>query len=89
MKNKDCFICFKKNDNISITVCIHKIHTPCLIKWLNKNNSCPLCRKKNPIHEYIIFKNMYAYKEYIINKKKNKALISKNKNNNLYIKYLI
>jgi NACalpha-BTF3-like transcription factor len=26
--------------------CTHKYHLSCISKWLNKNESCPVCRKK-------------------------------------------
>lgn len=41
----DCCICLEKMEDkdISITMCYHKFHTSCLLKY--KNNKCPICRQ--------------------------------------------
>lgn len=43
---KDCCIC--KNsigiNNVAKTACEHEFHVDCLVKWLIKNNTCPMCR---------------------------------------------
>lgn len=47
IKDKSCSIClgeFTKNDNIKYLPCFHMFHTKEIDLWLEKNNSCPLCR---------------------------------------------
>jgi hypothetical protein len=47
--NKSCVICFEeyKGDNIiSKIICKHIFHTKCLNMWIEKNQSCPLCRQE-------------------------------------------
>ena len=53
-RNKDdhesCSICrnnLKKNDLVCMTKCNHYFHCSCLVTWLNRNDSCPICRSKN------------------------------------------
>mgnify|MGYP001191163556 FL=1 len=44
----DCTIClepFRKQNAVIILSCDHKFHENCIKLWLNKNNSCPLCRE--------------------------------------------
>ncbi len=38
-----CSICLENNVNCE-TNCSHHFHAACLSQWINKNNSCPLCR---------------------------------------------
>lgn len=46
-KNDKCIICTEPlNNNATILSCGHIYHFNCLHKWINKNNSCPLCRIK-------------------------------------------
>lgn len=41
-----CSICLENpgTKNVSITACGHKFCTSCLLKSLQKNNTCPMCR---------------------------------------------
>jgi len=42
-----CSICLEEyqgNDKISTLDCTHFYHTDCITMWINKDNSCPLCR---------------------------------------------
>ncbi|XP_015924665.1 protein TRC8 homolog [Parasteatoda tepidariorum] len=44
LKKKDvCAICFQELNSARITHCNHFFHGICLRKWLNVQNSCPLC----------------------------------------------
>ena len=45
-KENKCCICYKNigKQNVIITNCNHTFHSTCLLKWTNKNKSCPLCR---------------------------------------------
>jgi len=54
---EDCYICFKPNTDNITTLCNHNVHKPCFMEWKIKNNTCPICRKINPIHEYTLLDN--------------------------------
>lgn len=41
--NDVCAICYQELTNAKITLCNHYFHSICLRKWLNMNDSCPLC----------------------------------------------
>ena len=46
-ENKRCIICledFKCNDIIIYLPCFHIFHDYCIIKWLRKNATCPICK---------------------------------------------
>ena len=48
-ENKRCVICyedFKNNDNIIYLPCFHFFHQNCIINWIKKKPSCPLCKIK-------------------------------------------
>ena len=38
-----CSVCLESNVNCE-TNCSHHFHVGCLSQWVNRNNSCPLCR---------------------------------------------
>jgi len=38
-----CSVCLESNVNCE-TNCSHCFHAACLSSWINRNNSCPLCR---------------------------------------------
>ncbi len=40
-----CVICLDDSGEIITTNCEHCYHPQCLIKWLESNPSCPMCRK--------------------------------------------
>lgn len=40
-----CSICLHKNTNPFQLNCKHSFHKECIEKWLNINNSCPICRE--------------------------------------------
>jgi len=43
-----CNICltdYKNNDNVINLKCDHHFHKECLVKWININEICPLCKK--------------------------------------------
>ena len=42
----NCSICFEKlvSKDTQIIHCGHEFHNDCIDKWLEKENSCPLCR---------------------------------------------
>ena len=45
---EDCSICLEsfKNKELYSSTCKHTFHKSCIDKWLDKDNSCPLCRTK-------------------------------------------
>jgi hypothetical protein len=43
-----CTICltdFEENEEITFLPCGHYFHTPCITKWLQLRDACPLCQK--------------------------------------------
>lgn len=46
IKNDDvCPICYQRMDTAKLTRCSHMFHNTCLKKWLQKQESCPMCLK--------------------------------------------
>ncbi|MCI31881.1 E3 ubiquitin-protein ligase RNF181 [Trifolium medium] len=47
---KNCAICFENfNFNVGVPMpCMHVFHIKCIRDWLEKGNTCPLCRFKLP-----------------------------------------
>lgn len=44
-KSEDrCPICLENVDNYIVTVCNHKFCNDCFIPWVQKENTCPVCR---------------------------------------------
>ena len=46
-ENDVCAICLDDSDRqnvVSLVECKHAFHEACLLSWLTKNPSCPLCR---------------------------------------------
>lgn len=49
--NNGCAICtdsFAVDDKAMRLPCKHAYHKDCIVRWLNKSNTCPLCREKLP-----------------------------------------
>lgn len=49
--NKTCPICLKKfniGEKTKEMPCHHQFHADCILKWLNRTNSCPFCRYELP-----------------------------------------
>ena len=45
--NKKCVICledFVSKEKVTALPCIHFFHTPCIKKWVLKENTCPICK---------------------------------------------
>jgi len=50
-KSENCPVCtdtFKKGQEARKLPCKHVFHDDCIIPWLEKHNTCPLCRYKLP-----------------------------------------
>ncbi|XP_005108139.1 E3 ubiquitin-protein ligase RNF181 [Aplysia californica] len=48
---KKCPIClleFDEEDEVKIMPCGHQFHSGCILPWLSKVNSCPMCRYELP-----------------------------------------
>ena len=49
-ESEECTICmmdYQKKDKITELPChpSHRFHNECIVDWIKKNNSCPLCKK--------------------------------------------
>lgn len=43
---KECPICREDiRELIYVTICAHQFHPKCISNWLNRNNTCPICRE--------------------------------------------
>ncbi|XP_011310952.1 E3 ubiquitin-protein ligase RNF181 [Fopius arisanus] len=50
-ESKQCPVCLKTFETCDIVKCLpchHSFHKECIIPWLEKTNSCPLCRHELP-----------------------------------------
>lgn len=50
-KDEKCAICLLPNENLSgqkflKLPCNHEFHDTCILPWLEKTNSCPMCRQE-------------------------------------------
>lgn len=49
--DEQCAVCLKMLahcENIKQMPCKHKFHSECILPWLGKTNSCPVCRHELP-----------------------------------------
>lgn len=51
--DEKCAICLLPNENLTgqkfVTLpCNHEFHDSCILAWLEKTNSCPMCRQEMP-----------------------------------------
>ncbi|XP_059097945.1 E3 ubiquitin-protein ligase RNF181-like [Tigriopus californicus] len=68
----ECPICLKKceqDDLINVLPCKHKFHPECILPWLKKTSSCPLCRFELPTDDPN-YEEMKKQRKRDINKKK-------------------
>lgn len=68
VKSCSCPICqveFKIGDEVKQLPCDHMFHHKCILPWLSKTNTCPLCRHELPTDdpEYEEMKNLKVKKE--------------------------
>ncbi len=56
----DCAVCkdaFKSEDKVYSLPCKHIYHTECIMPWLKRHNTCPVCRYElrtdDPMYEQI------------------------------------
>lgn len=58
-----CSICcdnYENDDECIITKCNHIYHKKCIDVWLNKNNTCPICRQIiNQGAQFVLVDNMH------------------------------
>lgn len=50
-RDTHCPVCTEElqlGDEVQILPCKHVYHVPCLAPWLQKHNSCPVCRHELP-----------------------------------------
>ena len=74
---EECPICFESCKQNIFLPCKHYFHYECLKTWLNKNNSCPLCRdtpkyivELHPINipkKTLLYHNTPIYPNYFTN----------------------
>ncbi|XP_059164386.1 E3 ubiquitin-protein ligase RNF181-like [Physella acuta] len=43
-----CLMEFDEDDETKILPCNHQFHCACILPWLGKVNSCPMCRQEYP-----------------------------------------
>lgn len=49
-----CTICldsFKTNEEVCVLYCNHMFHKKCIMPWLKKHNTCPICRFELPLDD--------------------------------------
>lgn len=48
---EECSICLCdiENKKMSVTICNHMFHKVCIKEWCKESNSCPICRRREPI----------------------------------------
>ena len=46
----ECPICYEDKHNIKELDCDHEICTDCILKWVAKRNTCPICRDGIGMH---------------------------------------
>lgn len=45
-KNKQCMICLSNTETYSVLLpCGHSYHYDCILKWFEKDMSCPTCKQ--------------------------------------------
>jgi len=49
-----CLKCFELNIELTQLPCNHMFHSPCIIPWLKRQATCPLCREKVPDSKQIV-----------------------------------
>ena len=52
--SEECSICLcdiKCKKKMADTSCGHTFHKTCLNAWIKQNNTCPYCRKSNPLNK--------------------------------------
>lgn len=54
-EEETCMVCFDKmqknlsaHEELILSGCKHRFHTACILKWLDTNRTCPLCRESPP-----------------------------------------
>jgi hypothetical protein len=88
----ECIICMSKIPNLELkkTECNHCFHNQCLDKWLERDNTCPLCRCKikQRVFKVSVCNNPLLYSMnscFFITKLQELEFLGKFKGNKLYI----
>ena len=70
--DENCVICMDvlqyENERVNTLICVHQnqFHTQCIDKWLIKNDSCPICRKKTSKESTVSSVIYFFYSFYIL-----------------------
>lgn len=61
VSGEQCPVCLKEytvGETVKVMPCKHSFHSSCILPWLERTNSCPLCRHELPTddEEYEMYK---------------------------------
>lgn len=59
--NNTCSVCLEKECNTMLLPCSHQFHAECIIKWTERQFSCPMCRSE--ISHFVPLRSMKSQQE--------------------------
>ena len=84
-KNLTCNIClenFEIGNILRILECNHEFHENCILTWLKKNNTCPVCRHELESNDPNYERRKNNHRENLRNLHRNNSNNNNNNNNN-------